>query len=126
MPLDEAWPDLPDGMPAPSQRVLTHGPPVYDSMRERIVPMISEALKRTPLLGLDILGWDLMVIPMANAMLLHGVAIAVRGYDLVGPGREIMQFRPFTGWKPTQDEVDEIVSALITGLREARAQQNQR
>lgn len=117
MPLDEAWPDLPDGV------TLTHGPPLYDSMRERIVPMISDALKRTPLLGLDLLGWDLMVIPMANAMLLHGVAIAVRGFDLIGPGKELMQFRPFTGWKPTQDEVDEIVTALIEGLREARAQQ---
>lgn len=105
---------------------LDHGPPEFDSMRDRIVPMISEALKRTPMLGLELIGWDLMVIPMANAMLLHGVAIAVRGIDLIGPGKEIMQFRPFTGWKPSQDEVDEIVQALIEGLREARAQQQRR
>jgi cytochrome P450 len=104
--------------------LLHHGPPEYDSMRDRIVPMISEALKRTPLLGLELVGWDMMVIPMANAALLIGVAVAVRGYDLTGPGKELMQFRPFSGWKPSQDEVDEIVSALITGLRDARAQQN--
>src|SRR5882762_1196317 len=70
---------------------LTHGPPEYDSMRERIVPMISEAMKRTPLLGLDLIGWDLMIIPMANATLLQGVAIAVRGVHLTGPGKELMQ-----------------------------------
>lgn len=123
-PTRDEIPDRPDwNTNYTAGKLLSHGPPQYDSMRERIVPMISDALKRTPLLGLDLIGWDLMVIPMANATLLQGVAIAVRGYDLTGPGKEIMQFRPFSGWKPSQDEVDEIVSALITGLREVRAQQ---
>ena len=125
MPLNEAWPDLPDNISGRG-RVLSHGPEQYDSIRDRVVPMISEALKGTMLLGLELIGWDYLVLPMANASLLHGVAIAVRGYDLVGPGKEIMQFRPFAGWKPGQDEVNEIVAGLIAGLREARAQQNQR
>lgn len=97
-----------------------------ESMRDRIIPMISDALCRTPMLGMELIGWDMMVIPMANAQLLIGVAIAVRGFDLVGPGKEIMQFRPFTGWKPSQDEIDNIVEALVEGLREARAQQQRR
>jgi hypothetical protein len=110
---------------AESLGVLDHGPGEYDSMRERIVPMISDSVKRTQLLGLDLIGWDMMVVPMANAMLI-GVAVAVRGYDLTGPGKELMQFRPFSTWKPSQEEVDQTVAAIVTGLREARAQQKQR
>lgn len=101
---------------------LTHGPPQYDSMRERIVPMISDALKKTPLLGLELRAWDFMVVPMTNAITV-GVAIAIRGVDLTGPGKEIMQFRPFSSWQPTQGEIDMIVAATIEGLREARANQ---
>ena len=97
---------------------------VDSSMRDRIVPMISDSLKRTPLLGMDLIGWDMMVIPMANAQLLIGVAVAIRGLDLVGPGKELMQFRPFSTWKPSQEEIDSIVAALIEGLRDARAQQS--
>lgn len=92
------------------------------SMRDRIVPMIASALKKTPLLGLEIRAWDFMVVPMTNAITV-GVAIAIRGVDLAGPGKEIMQFRPFTSWKPEQGEVDTIVAATIEGLREARANQ---
>lgn len=102
--------------------ILRHGPGQYDAMRDRIVPMISDALKRTPLLGLEIRGWDYMVIPMTNAITI-GIAIAIRGVDLVGPGKEIMQFRPFSSWKPEQGEIDTIVGALIDGLRDARDQQ---
>jgi len=91
-------------------------------MRERIVPMISDALKKTPLLGLELRAWDFMVVPMTNAITV-GVAIAVRGIDLTGPGKEIMQFRPFSSWQPTQAEVDTIVAATVEGLREARAAQ---
>ena len=92
------------------------------SMRDRIVPMISAALKKTPLLGLELRAWDFMVIPMTNAITV-GVAIAIRGIDLSGPGKEIMQFRPFSCWQPTQGEVDSIVGAIVEGLREARASQ---
>ncbi len=116
MPLHEDWPDIPEGV------VLRHGPEQYDSMRERIVPMISVALKKTPLLGLELRAWDFMVIPMTNAITV-GVAIAVRGIDLAGPGKEIMQFRPFSSWQPTQGEIDTIVAATVEGLREARAAQ---
>lgn len=105
-----------------SGNVLSHGPPEYDSMRDRIVPMISDALKKTPLLGLELRAWDFMVIPMTNAITV-GVAIAIRGIDLAGPGKEIMQFRPFPSWQPTQAEVDTIVAATVEGLREARAAQ---
>lgn len=111
-----------DEVPYP---LLTHGPVEYDSMRERIVPMISESLKATQLLDINLVGWDLVMVPMANAML-AGIAIAIRGYDLVGPGKELMQFRPFSTWNPTRDEVDQLVAALISGLREAREQQNKR
>ncbi len=105
-----------------SGKTLGHGPPECDSMRERIVPMISDALKKTPLLGLELRAWDFMVVPMTNAITV-GVAIAVRGIDLTGPGKEIMQFRPFSSWQPTQAEVDTIVAATVEGLREARAAQ---
>lgn len=101
---------------------LTHGPPVYDSMRERIVPMISDALRRTPKFGLDIVGWDMVFVPMQNAVLV-GIAVAIRGFDLSGPGKEIMQFRPFAGWNPDQAAVDTLVGALMEGLRQARAAQ---
>ena len=102
--------------------ILRHGPGEYDSMRERIIPMISDALKRTPLLGLDLIGWDYVLVPMSNAIMM-GIVIAVRGVDLTGPGREIMQFRPFGTWRPAQAEIDLVVSGTITALREARAQQ---
>lgn len=101
---------------------LVHGPPAYDSMRDRIVPMISDALRRTPKIGLDIIGWDMIVVPMQNAMLV-GVAIAIRGIDLTGPGKEIMQFRPFEGWNPSQQQVDVLVAAIMEGLGEARVAQ---
>jgi len=92
------------------------------SMRDRLVPMIAAALKKTPLLGLELRAWDLITVPMTNAITV-GVAIAVRGVDLTGPGKEIMQFRPFTCWKPEQAEIDAIVAATVEGLREARASQ---
>jgi hypothetical protein len=116
-----------DDLPARPEHILSgktlgHGPPAYDSMRERIVPMISDALKKTPLLGLEIRAWDFIVVPMVNAMTV-GVAIAIRGVDLTGPGREIMQFRPFPSWQPTQKEIDMIVNATVESLREARAAQ---
>jgi len=101
---------------------LVHPPSCRESMRDRMVPMIAAALKKTPLLGLELRAWDLMVVPMTNAITV-GVAIAIRGVDLTGPGKEIMQFRPFTSWKPEQVEVDMIVAATIEGLREARANQ---
>lgn len=120
-----SW-DPPESVPPitylPPGRVLTHGPAEYDSMRDRIVPMISDALKKTPLLGLELRAWDFMVVPMTNAITV-GVAIAVRGVELTGPGKEIMQFRPFTSWQPTQQEIDTIVAATVEGLREARANQ---
>ena len=106
-----------------SGMTLGHGPAEYDSMRDRIVPMISDALKKTSLLGLELRAWDFMVVPMTNAITV-GVAIAIRGVDLAGPGKEIMQFRPFTSWKPEQAEVDTIVAAIIDGLRDARANQS--
>lgn len=93
-----------------------------DSVRARVTPMIADALRRSPLLGLQMIGWDCVMVPMANAMIL-GVAIAIRGFDLTGPHKELMQFRPFSTWKPDQAEVDQIVEAIITGLREARAEQ---
>lgn len=93
------------------------------SIRARVVPMISDALKRTPMMGLPLIGWDCVMVPMANAMIL-GVAIAVRGVDLTGPRKELMQFRPFSGWNPDQAEVDQIVGAIIAGLRDARAEQS--
>ncbi len=101
---------------------VVHGPTGYVSMRDSIVPMIAAALKKTPLLGLEIRGWDYVVVPMPNAITV-GVAIAIRGVDLTGPGKEIMQFRPFTSWKPEQGEIDTIVGAIIDSLREARDQQ---
>ncbi len=99
--------------------MLRHDP---DPMRDRIVPMIGSAIRRTPLLGLELRAWDFIVVPMTNAVTV-GVAIAIRGVDLTGPGTEIMQFRPFTSWKPEQAEIDTIVGAIIEGLREARAAQ---
>lgn len=84
--------------------------------------MISDALSRTPLLGMDITGWDYVAVPMATGILV-GVAIGVRGYALTGPGRELMQFRPFGTWKPSQTEVDQVVAGIIEGLRESRAAQ---
>jgi hypothetical protein len=84
--------------------------------------MVADSLRRTPILGLQMIGWDCVMVPMANAMLL-GVAIAVRGVDLTGPRKELMQFRPFSTWKPEQAEVDQIVGEIVAGLREARAQQ---
>src|SRR5580765_6375956 len=97
--------------------------PGDESIRGRVTPMISAAIHRIPMLGLQIVGWDCVMVPMANAMLL-GVAIAVRGVDLAGPGKELMQFRPFSTWKPSQEEVDEMVGAIIAGLREARVNQS--
>jgi len=120
VPLGEGTPDLPDEMCTPVY--LTHGPPQYDSMRERVVPMISDALKRTPMLGLDITAWDFVVVPMSNTIVV-GVAIAVRGIALTGPGRELAQFRPFGSWRPEQAEVDLTVAGILMGLRETRAQQ---
>jgi hypothetical protein len=111
-----------DSWAAPEGTVLSHDPAQCVPMRSRIVPMIESALRKTPLLGLEIRAWDFMVIPMTNAITV-GVAIAIRGVDLAGPGKEIMQFRPFTSWKPEQQEVDTIVAATIEGLREARAAQ---
>lgn len=92
------------------------------SMRTRLVPMIAAALTRCPLFGLEIIAWDYMCVPMPNAVL-AGVAVAVRGYDLTGPGKELMQFRAFSTWCPSQEEVDKVVAASIDGLRTARAQQ---
>jgi hypothetical protein len=92
------------------------------SMRARIVPMIAESLRRIPMLGLEIIAWDYMCVPMPNAVL-AGVAVAVRGYDLAGPGKELMQFRAFSTWRPEQDEVDKVVGAIIDGLRTARSGQ---
>jgi hypothetical protein len=108
----------------PADRYLegTWTPPGDGSVRARMTPMVAAAMRRTPLLGLQMIGWDCVMVPMANAMLL-GVAIAVRGVDLTGPQKELMQFRPFSTWKPSQDEVDEMVDAIITSLREARAAQ---
>lgn len=97
-------------------------PPVYDAMRERVVPMIRGALKRTSLFGLDVVGWDYVIVPMANAMI-TGFAIAIRGFDLSGPGKELMQFRQFPTWQPDQDTVDAIVAATVTALREIRDEQ---
>ena len=111
--------ELPD-LPEHSGKILLHGPGQYDSMRDRVVPMIAAALKKTPLLGVELRAWDFMVVPMTNAITV-GVAIAVRGVDLTGPGKEIMQFRPFTSWRPEQAEIDTIVAATIEGLRDARA-----
>jgi len=96
--------------------------PGDESIRGRVTPMVADSLRRTPILGLQMIGWDCVMVPMANAMLL-GVAIAVRGVDLTGPRKELMQFRPFSTWKPEQAEVDQIVGEIVAGLREARAQQ---
>lgn len=101
----------------------TWAPAGDESIRGRVTPMVAGALRRTPLMGLQMIGWDCVMVPMANAMLL-GVAIAVRGVDLTGPRKELMQFRPFSTWKPAQAEVDQIVGEIIDGLREARAQQS--
>lgn len=95
----------------------------YGTMRERLVPMIAMALMRTSKIGLDIIAWDYMCVPMPNAVL-TGVAIAIRGYDLTGPGKELMQFRAFSTWAPTQEEVDKVVTATIDGLREAKDKQH--
>lgn len=111
-----------DMQPIDSYLEGTWTPPGDDSIRGRVIPMISDALRRSPMLGLQLIGWDCVMVPMANAMLL-GVAIAIRGVDLTGPGKELMQFRPFSTWKPSQDEVDEMVGAIVAGLREARAAQ---
>ena len=92
------------------------------SMRTRIVPMIASAMARTPLLGLDIIGWDYVTVATTNAIMV-GFAVAVRGYELAGPGKEMMQFRPFPSWRPTQAEVDAIVSATIAALRAGRDEQ---
>lgn len=101
----------------------TWAPAGDESIRGRVTPMVADALRRTPLIGLQMIGWDCVMVPMANAMLL-GVAIAVRGVDLTGPRKELMQFRPFSTWKPAQKEVDQIVGEIVAGLREARAQQS--
>ncbi len=101
------------------------GEALYLPMRDLIVPMIADALTRVPLFDLHVVGWDFVTIPMTNAII-GGVAIAVRGYDLSGPGRELMQFRPFSSWSPSQREVDTIVDAIITGLREARDAQGRK
>jgi len=93
------------------------------SIRGRVIPMVDHALRRSPLIGLQMIGWDCVMVPMSNAMLL-GVAIAVRGVDLTGPRKELMQFRPFSTWKRDQAEVDQIVGEIVAGLREARAQQS--
>jgi hypothetical protein len=92
------------------------------SMRARITPMIADALHRIPMLGLEIIAWDYMCVPAPNAIM-AGVAVAVRGYDLTGGGKELMQFRSFSTWRPEQAEVDAVVGAIVDGLRTARAQQ---
>lgn len=92
------------------------------SMRARIIPMIADALSRTPKFGMDITAWDMVTIAMPNAIMV-GVALAVRGYQLVGEGKEIMQFRAFSGWHPDQAEVDGVVKATVEALRLARAKQ---
>ena len=92
------------------------------SMRARIVPMIADALTRIPPLGMDITAWDMVTIAMPNAIMV-GVALAVRGYALTGQGKEIMQFRAFSSWRPDQTEVDQVVSATVEALRIARAKQ---
>ena len=95
----------------------------YGTMRERLVPMIADALSRTHKFGLDIIAWDYMCVPMPNAVLV-GVGVAIRGYELTGLGKELMQFRAFSTWAPTQEEVDKVVGATIEGLRGAKTKQN--
>jgi hypothetical protein len=95
-----------------------------EPIRARVTPMIADALRRTPLLGIQLIGWDCVMVPVQNAMLL-GVAIAIRGVDLSGPGKELMRFAAFSTWKPGQAEVDQIVAGIVKGLGDARAQQSQ-
>lgn len=93
------------------------------SMRARIVPMISAALARTPTFDLEIVGWDYVSVPIANptgVALIVGVAIGIRGYDLAGPGKELTRFLPFSTWQPGQPEIDQVVAAILDGLRETR------
>lgn len=92
------------------------------SMRARLVPMISDALSRTSAFGMDITAWDMVTVAMPNAIMV-GVALAVRGFALAGEGKEIMQFRAFSSWRPDQAEVDGVVKATVEALRLARAKQ---
>lgn len=92
------------------------------TMRDRIVPMIAAALKRFPPYGLDITGWDFCIMPAPNGIV-AGVVMAVKGVDLLGPGKELGQFVAFSTWHPQQGDVDAVVKILGQGLRDLREQQ---
>jgi hypothetical protein len=92
------------------------------SMRGKVVPMIARALAQYPPYGLDITGWDFVIIPTGTG-LVAGVVLACKGIDLIGAGKELCQFVTLPTWDPTQQQIDEIVQILGNGLRDYREQQ---
>lgn len=100
--------------------VLRKGPGA--ALRDRLIPMIASALKRYPPVGLEVTGWDFVIIP-APTGLVAGIALACKGIDLIGPGKELCQFATLPTWAPAQEQVDQIVEVLGNGLRDFREQQ---
>jgi hypothetical protein len=97
-------------------------PQVALPLRERVVPMLTSAMQRVPLLGLDVIGWDFTMVLQGQG-LVAGFVCAVRGVDLTGPLKELARFEPFDTWGIDQNKADRVVNTCIEALREFRATQ---
>ena len=92
------------------------------SLRGKVVPMIADAMRRAPLLGLQVLGWDFVHI-LHQGAIVAGVVVTARGVNVAGPDKELCRFEGFSTWSIDQATVDEAVGRAVGGLREFRAQQ---
>ena len=105
---------MPDAAIPPAPRA------VISPLRDRMVPMITDALGRVPLLGLVITGWEFNTQITEQGPVAY-VIITVRGVDLAGPMKEIGRPGFFDTWQPTQKQVDRVVWNTVEQLREFRA-----
>jgi hypothetical protein len=98
-------------------------PKAGDPLREKTVPLIRNALAKTPLRGMEVTGWDFALLLNPAGGIMAGVAIAVKGVDLLGPNKELCTFQPLPTWAADQAAVDETVAQLISNMYQFRESQ---
>lgn len=91
-------------------------------LRSRLLPMVEEVMAQVHWQGLQLVAWDVMTVARESALIV-GIAIAVRGIDLVGPMKELVRFEPLDTWNPDQNKINRCVYTCVEGLREFRQQQ---
>lgn len=91
-------------------------------LRDRLLPMVAEVMSQVHWRDLQLISWDVVVIP-SNNMLVTGIVIAVRGVDLTGPMKELARFEALDTWNPDQNKINRTVFTIVEALREFRQSQ---